>query len=538
MKQKICLLMLIVMALLCVFSACDSEFVESNERSVQESQNIQPTNNSDGQLAFAKILSKAVYHVPSLRIFLKEEAEKQYDRDYDVFYPFVKDKVIENGKTFREILISYSSEKEISLIEKSVPLLTIMIPELSKFGAFSVSEWNVSDDQVAVTYVDGNEKSMFYADGDSLLSLPEGDLPCFPFMVVKSNERMKIVGKKEGTRTNVDSDLIYDFAYPEFDGSKELQTRSSYYDEVNTEAAPEKKPYLTKAELDEKCLAAYNLYKKNHYLIDREYIYYGLSPENSVDGKLDPTMREQLCKFRIDPRKFKGISDDEFKKDPTLKDYAFYKKGHPSVDQIAKELWTNGAFEIVFQAFMGNSSVAETKAISLDGSALFYINKLHVKYIHATGFRHSKWWYSATPDDLEGKWVDLVPEKIYLTGVWDLTNSPVSVYFKAFEKDDGATLTVTNSYMSNYTNKAELGMSGNIDKVGKLNLGFSSQITNQKTFTISYQCTDKDDELGSGYLNFSDPVIISDAEALTKGYEVYSVNTGSMDVVVVPHRLR
>lgn len=146
MKQKICLLMLIVMALLCVFSACDSEFVESNERSVQESQNIQPTNNSDGQLAFAKILSKAVYHVPSLRIFLKEEAEKQYDRDYDVFYPFVKDKVIENGKTFREILISYSSEKEISLIEKSVPLLTIMIPELSKFGAFSVSEWNVSDD--------------------------------------------------------------------------------------------------------------------------------------------------------------------------------------------------------------------------------------------------------------------------------------------------------------------------------------------------------------------------------------------------------
>lgn len=51
-------------------------------------------------------------------------------------------------------------------------------------------------------------------------------------------------------------------------------------------------------------------------------------------------MREQLCKFRIDPRKFKGISDDEFKKDPTLKDYAFYKKGHPSVDQIAKELWT------------------------------------------------------------------------------------------------------------------------------------------------------------------------------------------------------
>lgn len=530
--------MLFIMAVLCVCSACDSEFIESNERNVQESQSNQFKNNGDAQLAFAKILSKAVYHIPSLRTFLKEEAEKQYDRDYDVFYPFVKGKVVEDGKTFREMLVSYSSENEISLIEKSVPLLTIMIPDLSNFGAFSVNEWNVSDNQVAVTYVDGNDKSMFYADGDSLLCLPDGDLPCFPFMVVKNNERMKIVGKNEGTRASDDSDFIYDFAYPEFDGSKVQRTRSSYYDEVNTEAAPEKKPYLTKAELDEKCIAAYNLYKKNRYLIDREYIYYGLSPENSVDGKLDPTMREQLCKFRIDPQKFKDISDDDFKKDPTLKDNVYYKKRHPSVDQIAKELWTNGAFEIVFQAFMGNSSVAEMKAISLKGSDLFYINKLHVKYIHPTGFRHSKWWYSATSDDFEGKWVNLVPENIYLTGVWDLTNSPVSVYFKAFEKDNGATLTVTNSYTSNYTNKAELGMSGNIDKVGKLNLGFSSQITDQKTFTISYQCTDKDDELGSGYFNFSDPVILSDKEALTKGYEVYSVNTGLLDVVVVPHRLR
>ena len=44
---------------------------------------------------FAKILSKAVSNEPSLRSFIKAEALKQFDKDYDVFYPFVKDQVID-----------------------------------------------------------------------------------------------------------------------------------------------------------------------------------------------------------------------------------------------------------------------------------------------------------------------------------------------------------------------------------------------------------------------------------------------------------
>lgn len=39
---------------------------------------------------FAKILSKAVSNEESLRIFIKNAAEKRFDLDYDVFYPFVK----------------------------------------------------------------------------------------------------------------------------------------------------------------------------------------------------------------------------------------------------------------------------------------------------------------------------------------------------------------------------------------------------------------------------------------------------------------
>lgn len=39
---------------------------------------------------FAVILSKAVYENEALREFLKSEALTQFDKDYDVFYPWTK----------------------------------------------------------------------------------------------------------------------------------------------------------------------------------------------------------------------------------------------------------------------------------------------------------------------------------------------------------------------------------------------------------------------------------------------------------------
>ena len=76
----------------------------------------------------AKILSKAVSNEPSLRSFIKAEALKQFDKDYDVFYPFVKDQVIDGQLTFREILVGYDEDGMLTSIEKSLPLLNILVP--------------------------------------------------------------------------------------------------------------------------------------------------------------------------------------------------------------------------------------------------------------------------------------------------------------------------------------------------------------------------------------------------------------------------
>ena len=80
------------------------------------------------QIEFAKILSKAVYADEDLRVFLKEEGIKQFDNDYDVFYPFVKDETISGGRTFREILVEHAgSESKLQEIEEVLPLLTLKL---------------------------------------------------------------------------------------------------------------------------------------------------------------------------------------------------------------------------------------------------------------------------------------------------------------------------------------------------------------------------------------------------------------------------
>lgn len=81
---------------------------------------------------FATILSKAIYNNMDVRKFIKENALKRFDENYDVLYYSVKDESI-NDKSFRDILIDYSSEKEIKEIERNVPLLNILVPEISFF---------------------------------------------------------------------------------------------------------------------------------------------------------------------------------------------------------------------------------------------------------------------------------------------------------------------------------------------------------------------------------------------------------------------
>ena len=100
-------------------------------------------NVTDATHEFSQILSRALTSESEMRDFIKTEALKQFDKDYDVFYPWVKDNEIANtGKTFKEVLQTYDTNSRLESIEESLPLLNIFVPDWSWIEAFSINDWD------------------------------------------------------------------------------------------------------------------------------------------------------------------------------------------------------------------------------------------------------------------------------------------------------------------------------------------------------------------------------------------------------------
>ena len=120
------------------------------------------------QKEFAKILSSALYEEPDLRAFLKNEALKEFDMDYDVFYPYTKDEVISGDRTFKDILISHSEDpSSLDRIEAVIPKLTILVPDWSWIDkdGFSVNTWDTSSKEVFVGISDDSSDHVIFLNG-------------------------------------------------------------------------------------------------------------------------------------------------------------------------------------------------------------------------------------------------------------------------------------------------------------------------------------------------------------------------------------
>ena len=93
--------------------------------------------------AFGKALYGAMSESPMLRDIIKNEALKQFNKDYDVLYQFIKNNKIENGLTVRELLLKHFDDREILMrIEARCPTLTIFVPKLPE-DSFSAENWDI-----------------------------------------------------------------------------------------------------------------------------------------------------------------------------------------------------------------------------------------------------------------------------------------------------------------------------------------------------------------------------------------------------------
>ena len=526
-------------SLFCIaaFCACTdqvNEFPSQPDGSQSKTIVQAPLDQVTAQKKFAKALSKAVSNSLDVRKFLKAEAVAQFDNDYDIFYPLVKNKIVYDKQSLRDILLSYcKDENELVQIEQSLPLLNILVPDLSLFWDFNAEKWNVDDKEVSVICRDDKDNTL-YENGENIGKMTTGDIPDFPCLVVKNNERMKVSSVK--TRSG---EATYEFLSDAFDGSKrKLQTRH-YEEDINLQPTEDLEAYVNGSEIMSSVKDAWNEFKNVPNAYQRDYIYYGITKENKP-GTLNRYIREKLYRFRIAANAYSAINDPT--QDPTLQNTQ-KNKGYLTNEEIIQKIWTDGNFEFHFKSYISGEDSKEAMEISLKFTInprdVFSLEKIHLKHKNSTAFRQSKNFYTVDAKNLRSKWI--YPEKsdknaddLVFTLPWDLYNKSLSIFMFVEEWDKGQTITQEKSVVSEFVNKADFSIegSGSIGKVSlstKLGYGFSHTKTVSNKATI--QTTVESDPLGTLYFQYNDPII---RDEINGTYKLYNVSSGSVVATLLP----
>ena len=469
---------------------------------------------------FAAVLSKVVVSNEEVREFLKEEALKQFDRDYDVFYPYVKGHIFSSGETFREMLIANENyEGQIETIERSVPKLTILIPSYSwlDIKCFDVKTWDTANDQLCVGYDDRAAEHKLYYKGELMGSLSADAVPAFPVLIAKSNERMKVtVSTKGGENT-------YAFADPAFDGAAyEARTKGNwglwgkidgYVDNPNPakDLYSQTGDFIATSELNgvnADVIKAYNEFAAGTTAgVQRDYIYYGMTKQNSTNGLLNTFMRDMVYRFRLTLNGLYFAADEAATgSDLDLQKTLGTGRGdRPDFVHALPRIWGDGNYEIRMDCYLAfpNSGTASigTMTFSIAPEEAMYVKRLYYTFQWiATGNNWSS--YVIKREDVESKWYypgdhyDLTLQPI--GSQWNLAKQSDNLFIRIYEYD--ASGQVTDSSSRRYKQSKSVSANANAS-FGKVGLGVSGSYGEETEWTDQYNFTR---EIGSDQLGTSE----------------------------------
>lgn len=502
--------------MLCAACTDSSDILESTDTTTFNQNELVSKNEKDVKLQeFASILSKVTDKREDVRAFLKAEALKKFDTNYDILYGKVKDNLI-NGKTFREILVDYSSEKQISEIEATIPRLNIFMPRM-KFLDVIPENYDTKDNTIPVA-VSLDSCSVLYQNGKCVDKVETGDVPGFQVFVV--NENCRVITSPI-TRSN---SFSYSFKKPIYDGSQYSQlmqcTRATSDNQFVKQKMREAYEYFNADDG--------SVYSKSN---QRDYIYFGITPQTQT-GSLNKSVQEYLSFIEVDPKAYNIISDQNDLpngNDPFIKGtYASRKKRDFTFNELMDKMWTDGKYLFRVCVVSSNSDTPTTKDIPLGPDDLWDFH-LHRTYRHSTGIRHSRYTYSMDQRDFTAKKVPL--ENIALGEKWDISQEALNRKIYFYEVDEGTETTETiswdfekmNSDKFNGDIKLNVGISKNVSGSGSIGGEISSSSTTKGTRTVTIKRSQKSDELGDAVINFYDPLIVGKTGS---EYKMKVYNTG------------
>jgi len=471
---------------------------------------------------FSVILSKAVFNEPQLRAFIKNEALKQFDCDYDVFYPFVKYEEVANGETFESILKRYDLDNKLPSIESAVPKLTILVPDWSWVDndCFSVKTWDSSDDSIMVAYDQADGTHQLVLNGQTGESLPYGSYIDLPVLIVKSNERMQVDATVKG------GGLGYSFIDSRYDNTKHTATKVVYDREFEINlGGGAMSDWVSKYSLLAKVASCKTETDGIPGAAQRDYIYYGMNAEN-VSGYLDRDILESIYRYSLSPDPDFYFESEDFS---SLRTPKLEPNQTMSNSQLKAYSWSNGNIEIRFTINAGFASPLKVFDSCSLSEAFEVVKAIENKHYNFFGM-YTSHYYLIRNNCLAPKWV--YPGLGLFT--WDVANTPVNYTVQAHEVDSGTTHTYSTTtswqFMTNYTRSTEMGASIELITL-KESFGTGSSLTTGGSNTTSVSYTDNDDDLGCFVVQYNDKIVTDEQMTQVK---LRSYNTGYIKVGIVP----
>jgi len=501
-----------------LLSSCD------NEDTMNESSNTTTPavvlSEETAMNRFTEILSEAAYQRQDVRIFLKEEAIKRFDKNYDVLYVNVKNSSI-GDETFHDILSHYSNAGELESIEQSVPALNIFIPKISAYD-ITPENMDCTDKEIPVV-LPAEINNKLFLDGTVVDYLAKGEVPSFHVFVVNKNKRVVVNSQ---TRS---AGQPFTFIDPEYDNSIQ---------ESCTRTTP-----VEASVVGTKAINAFSYFYKDDgsnrsKALQRDYIYYGLTPTSS-EGHLNQAVTEYISFIEIDPKAYFMMTDKKVDNlqsdDPDIKQTTVSRKKRDfTAQELINELWTEGCYNLKIEMITSTSARPLVKRLALSPDDIWNFN-LDRTYRHSTAFRHSKYTYTINPAKFTAKRYYLTQRYVSF-GKWDLSNESLYREVRFIEEDPGETYTKkiviettqVNTVKVINSTKYGVGLGDNGTISTEVGTEFSSSTTTKSTKEITASWCNEDDDLGSEHIYFYDPIIESrsGSQYITREYNTGVVTFG------------
>ena len=440
---------------------------------------------------FARALYGAMSESPMLRELIRTHALEKFNREYDVLYQFIKGELVENGLTVRQLLLQhFESEEALAYIERNRPTLTIFVPRLPE-DSFSAETWNTGEEVPLVAlHVTRHIYTPIIGDfgeyGNEFL-IESRMIPAFPVVALRNNPRVRVVTDgRPSTRSavldNPNSDFVFEFTDPYFDGSKIDESIATRQATTNV--------------LDATVQRAFQIFPNDAAGWQRDYIYYGITPA-SPNGRFSRNFKEHITSFRFLPthtpqQMFNHIANH--RRDPALN--IFHTAWVPSLMPLPPHPWTAGNFTFRVNIQMGTTSphlsqftqpfIASPEQLFevtfLKGRVLLPGPRMYILIPQITGFR-----------TMENLRIPLIN--------WNLAQFEPMMRI-SIAKENPYNETVTNTV----THEVEFATNVNMDF--KFGMRFGATARDRTTVTSQIATRTRDVELGTTFVHFGDMVVL------------------------------